>query len=456
MIVSFFADKPHETLFEDYSKLFASDLKALGYEADIAKLPYKFNRWSTIKQKPGYILSKLEEYNEPIIWMDVDTRIHQRLPELTVDYDIAVPKRINESFPYYHVEVALIYVNNTQAARDFLQCWKSKAESSPLHKGDHWYFIEAWNEYIADGGRGCKLVELPNKFCSDKVGGEGNITTLISSSYPAKLQEYKDARTFNDTGKTTYKIYYQQTASSLGSILWPMIMKSHDIKTVWTAAHVGPKYLTSGSIITAATKGDTVWGSGISSMNDEVVKDVNYISVRGPYTLGKVEDSGSSCTIVGDPALLIPDFIEPTEKNSKVRIMPNYLDFHSFDADDKIISPMVFVLQSLQKCLADLSSSDVIISTSLYGLIIAHAYGIPTVWAELVERDKTKFYDYFASIGYYEEEPIKISKDFDYDNLATMAKKYTINIDLQQLRNSCPFNLIKMKPAFAEDNTTQD
>lgn len=49
-----------------------------------------------------------------------------------------------------------------------------------------------------------------------------------------------------------------------------------------------------------------------------------------------------------------------------------------------------------------LGQCEVILSTSLHGLIFADAYGIPNVWAayrDIHPADAFKFYDYFSSIG---------------------------------------------------------
>lgn len=55
-----------------------------------------------------------------------------------------------------------------------------------------------------------------------------------------------------------------------------------------------------------------------------------------------------------------------------------------------------------QKWIDELCSCDCVISSSLHGLIIAEAYGIPTLWVKFsdeINGDDFKFYDYYASIG---------------------------------------------------------
>lgn len=59
-----------------------------------------------------------------------------------------------------------------------------------------------------------------------------------------------------------------------------------------------------------------------------------------------------------------------------------------------------FTSADLAKPLQALSSCQFIVSSSLHGLIIADAYGIPSVfWNELGEENEWKFLDYFEGVG---------------------------------------------------------
>jgi exopolysaccharide biosynthesis predicted pyruvyltransferase EpsI len=52
--------------------------------------------------------------------------------------------------------------------------------------------------------------------------------------------------------------------------------------------------------------------------------------------------------------------------------------------------------------LDQISSCELVVTSSLHGLICAHAYGIPTVWAKSINPligDNVKFYDYFQSVN---------------------------------------------------------
>jgi hypothetical protein len=89
------------------------------------------------------------------------------------------------------------------------------------------------------------------------------------------------------------------------------------------------------------------------------------------------------------------------------------------------------------------------LSSSLHGLIVAHAYGIPAVWCDFADRphaiagDGTKFHDYFASIGLHDLSPVilaqsekKLSRS--WIDRAVLPQK---NIDLQALASVAPFDI---------------
>jgi pyruvyltransferase len=106
--------------------------------------------------------------------------------------------------------------------------------------------------------------------------------------------------------------------------------------------------------------------------------------------------------IYGDPALLMPLFYNPTfeEKKHEIGIIPHWSDFelyHSLYKDKyKIINP----LSPVKEVIKDIVSCEKIASSSLHGLILSDAYGIPSQWLynkRGMVGSKFKFYDYFST-----------------------------------------------------------
>ena len=73
------------------------------------------------------------------------------------------------------------------------------------------------------------------------------------------------------------------------------------------------RYLCVGSIIHTATNNDIVWGSGFIDENHHVQGKPKILAVRGPKTRQKLLDDAQKCPeIYGDPALLLPQYFNPS------------------------------------------------------------------------------------------------------------------------------------------------
>lgn len=159
-----------------------------------------------------------------------------------------------------------------------------------------------------------------------------------------------------------------------------------------------------GSVINKSTKNSLVWGSGIIKKQDKIAGG-NFLAVRGPRTAFRLRELGFKApSVLGDPAILLPLIYKGTpEKKYKIGVAPHFFDFDELNALNKNKSEVLFVdlLNSDVEVVIDqVLSCEKIISTSLHGLIVAHAYQIPAVWWKYskLHGDDIKFYDYLESV----------------------------------------------------------
>jgi pyruvyltransferase len=168
-----------------------------------------------------------------------------------------------------------------------------------------------------------------------------------------------------------------------------------------------PKTLMCGSVISmACQREDTVWGSGLVCDKAKFSPPRKVLAVRGPLTRKALARAGVHCPeVYGDIALLAPRFYTPPTPHQKwpVGIVPHYRDLHHktylLEPGARIISPLRRASE-VPEFIDEVCSCERIISSSLHGIIIAEAYGVPAEWVEyssMVRGRGFKFRDYFAS-----------------------------------------------------------
>ena len=145
-----------------------------------------------------------------------------------------------------------------------------------------------------------------------------------------------------------------------------------------------------------------------------------YLAVRGPLTWELVRKSGGECPeIFGDPALLLPQLYTPRKIEKKYRLGIIRHVVHRGDQNlgtgVKEISILRCGYKEIESFIDELHECEAILSTSLHGLIVSHAYGIPARWCTYsdgaaIAGDGTKFLDYFLSVDMPEQQALDLSR----------------------------------------------
>lgn len=208
-----------------------------------------------------------------------------------------------------------------------------------------------------------------------------------------------------------------------------------------------------GSIVNLTKRDTVIWGSGIMSRDTFFVKPVKTLAVRGPLTRNKFLELGYDCPeIYGDPALLVPQFYNPSiEKTHTIGIIPHHTDAKKAEKLYGNIEgiKVIKVNRQVETVLTDILSCESIVSSSLHGVIFGQAYKIPTAWIQFsydLPGDDIKFYDYFASINLKVEKPFALLNDktLKTEEISKIIKDFPqpkhplINTD--KLLEACPFN----------------
>lgn len=177
---------------------------------------------------------------------------------------------------------------------------------------------------------------------------------------------------------------------------------SNVCRTIFGAGSIVRKIKRDGSAI--------VWGSGAMSLKDSFGRPHRVCAVRGPLTRDIFLSRGVSCPdVFGDPAIILPRVYRPVSvrASERIAIIPHFREMEFFA---NIILPEMFrlidVTQPIERVIDSISECECAVSSSLHGIIVSHAYGLPCTWVSFsreterrIDGDGTKFRDYLASIG---------------------------------------------------------
>lgn len=192
-----------------------------------------------------------------------------------------------------------------------------------------------------------------------------------------------------------------------------------------------------GSILHYANYNSIIWGSGFMNDHESTqAKRDNIKAVRGWLTANKV-----GCTTVGDPALLMPLLLPQSavDKTFEIGFIPHYIELDDFSGRiypnlNSIVRDNSTVINlrtiDIEKTISQICKCRLILSSSLHGLILAHAYGIPALWVRKPQSniDPFKYWDYFSSVNLPQYDGFENYEDF-IPNLEEIQTVFSQNQD---------------------------
>jgi pyruvyltransferase len=169
------------------------------------------------------------------------------------------------------------------------------------------------------------------------------------------------------------------------------------------------KLVAVGSVMWAIKPGDVVWGTGSLTGKKYSCKGAVILAVRGELTRRVIKDAEVP-EVYGDPALLLPLLYHPNIKQKyELGVIPHYVDRYRVPAKYKR-GRIISIALPWQEFINEILSCKRIISSSLHGLIIAEAYGIPVswaIWSPEIKKQAFKFKDYLTGTGREPQSPFK-------------------------------------------------
>ena len=209
-----------------------------------------------------------------------------------------------------------------------------------------------------------------------------------------------------------------------------------------------------GSIMALGNKKSIVWGSGFMNWN-ESFRGGKVLAIRGKLTNDKLIAMGfRHCNAFGDPALLLPLIVSPTENKVRdVVIIPHWKEVESFKKKyGEHYKVLDIRTADIENFISELTSCRYVLSTSLHGIILSHAYGIPALWIKkgYIDTDGFKFHDYFSSVDipFYDgiENFDSYLKEDTWKSLFTEYEKYILPYKIRDIQKKllsvAPFRVL--------------
>jgi len=154
----------------------------------------------------------------------------------------------------------------------------------------------------------------------------------------------------------------------------------------------------------------TIWGSGILNEPTGSVRLLQKLSrrrldiraVRGPKTKKALESMGFHCPdTFGDPAILMPMLYHPeVEKTRPFAVIPQFYHECKFREAHPDMHCISMNTDDYRSVISEILACKMVYTSSLHGIILAEAYGVPAVFFRGLHKSiDFKYMDYYASTG---------------------------------------------------------
>lgn len=272
---------------------------------------------------------------------------------------------------------------------------------------------------------------------------------LRKLNYKFKKYTYKYSDSLEN--EEAVNLYWWKGTPNLGDALnKSLVEKISNKKVIWADSTSNFKYyMAVGSVLQLANPNTEVWGSGLISKHAKPLFKPNKIhAVRGPLTRKILLDMGFECPkVYGDPAILLPRYFNiNTTKKYKIGIIPHFVDKFLLPQQKDLpdyISVIDIETTDVISFLNAVCECEMIVSSSLHGIVIADAYGIPSsrvCFSNNISGGDFKFCDYSLSAGRKKYQATNlIGKKLDKS--LTKLNFELGSPDCEPLLSNCPFGL---------------
>lgn len=192
--------------------------------------------------------------------------------------------------------------------------------------------------------------------------------------------------------------------NNFGDLIGPVIVDELLRRSGFANTGSG-RIVTVGSIMHLTRPGDVVWGTGVNGKQAGLgaAPHLDVRAVRGPRTRERLLDAGVSRVpqVYGDPALLWGRFwprelyLAASDDRHAVTVIPNFNDWPYLRDADHAVDPR----GHLYALVGRIARSELVVGSSLHGIILAEAFGVPARLVVSASEPMLKYADYYEGTG---------------------------------------------------------
>jgi len=179
-VISYYCDVDDSRYYEKSYHRLKEQLDKYGYDYHIEKLDSLGSYKENCRRKIDFIIEKFHQFDENILWLDVDTNLLNPMTQLEyinsdedLDVDILFASGVPELIG---IKASPIWFKNNKKSLDFLLQWKTAIDNSREQKHEN-FDHEVLFQTVADTTGYCKFGLLGYEYCT--WPGNTNENTVI-------------------------------------------------------------------------------------------------------------------------------------------------------------------------------------------------------------------------------------------------------------------------------------
>lgn len=168
-VISYYCDVDESKYYEKSYLRLKDQLDRYGYDYHIENLDSLGSYKENCRRKVGFIIDKFHEFEENILWLDVDTNLLNPMSQVEIisednnlDVDIMFASGVPELIG---IKASPIWFKNNERSYDFLLHWKNAIDNSREQNHEN-FDHEVLFKTVAETTSYCKFGLLGYEYCT--------------------------------------------------------------------------------------------------------------------------------------------------------------------------------------------------------------------------------------------------------------------------------------------------